>query len=48
MKPDLKVVVSNPPPALPLPALPGDSGPGAGDRYHEAFAEEIVPPLIGQ
>jgi alkanesulfonate monooxygenase SsuD/methylene tetrahydromethanopterin reductase-like flavin-dependent oxidoreductase (luciferase family) len=31
-----------------VPALPGDSGPGAGDRYLEAFAEEIVRPLTGQ
>jgi len=31
-----------------VPALPGDSGPGAGDRYLKAFAEEIVRPLTGQ
>jgi probable F420-dependent oxidoreductase len=30
------------------PALPGDSGPGAGDRYLEAFAEAVVRPLTGQ
>jgi len=28
--------------------MPGDSGPGVGDRYLEAFAEEIVRPLTGQ
>jgi hypothetical protein len=32
----------------PLPTLPGDSGPGAADRYLEAFAEAIVRPLTGQ
>lgn len=31
-----------------VPTLPGDSGPGAGDRYLEAFAEEVVRPLTGQ
>ncbi len=30
------------------PTLPGDSGPGAGDRYLEAFAEAVVRPLTGQ
>ena len=32
----------------PLPCLPGDSGPGAADRYLEAFAEAVVRPLTGQ
>ena len=32
----------------PLPSLPGDSGPGAADRYLEAFAEAVVRPLTGQ
>lgn len=31
-----------------LPTLPGVSGPGAVDRYLEAFAETIVRPLTGQ
>lgn len=31
-----------------VPTLPGDSGPGAGDRYLEAFAEAVVRPLTGQ
>ncbi len=30
------------------PSLPGDSGPGAGDRYMEAFAESVIKPLSGQ
>lgn len=30
------------------PALPGDSGPGATDRYLEAFADAVVRPLTGQ
>ena len=31
-----------------VPTLPGDSGPGAADRYIEAFSEWVVRPLIGQ
>ncbi|MEI6252926.1 MAG: LLM class flavin-dependent oxidoreductase [Mycobacteriaceae bacterium] len=30
------------------PTLPGDSGPGAADRYLEAFADAVVRPLSGQ
>jgi probable F420-dependent oxidoreductase len=30
------------------PSLPGDGGPGAADRYLEAFAESVVRPLPGQ
>jgi probable F420-dependent oxidoreductase len=30
------------------PTLPGDGGPGAGDRYMEAFAEAVIKPLTGQ
>jgi probable F420-dependent oxidoreductase len=30
------------------PTLPGDSGPGAGDRYLESFAEAVIAPLSGQ
>jgi len=30
------------------PSLPGDGGPGAADRYLEAFAQSVVRPLTGQ
>lgn len=30
------------------PTLPGDTAPGAEDRYFEAFAEAVVTPLAGQ
>lgn len=30
------------------PALPGDSGPSAGDRYLEAFADAVIKPLAGR
>jgi alkanesulfonate monooxygenase SsuD/methylene tetrahydromethanopterin reductase-like flavin-dependent oxidoreductase (luciferase family) len=30
------------------PALPGDGGAGAGDRYLESFAEAVIKPLSGQ
>ena len=30
------------------PVLPGDDGPGAADRYLEAFASAVVRPLRGR